>query len=73
MILSFSKLLATKQASHNEIVFHVFCESEKVWPLWDELLQLINDNIDKLLNYFVVDFDLMFGVSGDSFVTFLWM
>ena len=52
-----------------ETVLHVFCECEKVRPLWDELLQLINDKLNA--DYLFDNFDLMFGVSDDSFVTFL--
>ena len=40
-----------------------------VRPIWDELLQLINDNLHA--DYTLDNFDLMFGVSDDSLVTFL--
>ena len=50
-------------------MLHVFCECEKVRPIWDELLQLINDNLHA--DYTLDNFDLMFGVSDDSLVTFL--
>ena len=52
-----------------ETMLHVFCECEKVRPIWDELLQLINDNLHA--DYTLDNFDLMFGVSDDSLVTFL--
>ena len=47
-------------------MLHVFCECEKVRPIWDEL---INDNLHA--DYTLDNFDLMFGVSDDSLVTFL--
>ena len=52
-----------------ETMLHVFCKCEKVRPIWDELLQLINDNLHA--EYTLDNFDLMFGVSDDSLVTFL--
>ena len=42
------------------------CECEKVRPLCDELLQLINDELK--VDYLFDNFDRIFGVSEYSFV-----
>ena len=50
---------------------HVFCECEKVTPIWNELQDLINDKLQTDYNF--DKFELMFGVTSDKFLSFLFL
>ena len=52
-----------------ETIVHVFCECDKVKPIWKDLLDLINNKLHE--NYSFDGFDLMFGVEDDVFFSFL--
>ncbi len=54
-----------------ETVVHVFCECEKVNPIWNELQDLINDKLQTDYNF--DKFELMFGVTSDKFLSFLFL
>ena len=56
-----------------ENTFHVFCECDKVQPIWTILQDVINMINDKLhANYDFNYFDYMFGIPSDSFLSVLF-
>ena len=52
-----------------ETMVHVFCECEVVIPLWNDMVEIINHKED--VNFSVSNFDKMFGIQDDKFLTFL--
>ena len=47
---------------------HLFCECEKVSSIWKALLDLLLQNYDP---HFLTNFEKIFGVPKDKFVTYL--
>ena len=54
-----------------ETMVHVFCECEVVIPLWNDMVEIINRKED--VNFSVSNFDKMFGIQDDKFLTFLFL
>jgi len=54
-----------------ETFVHIFCECDKVKPIWEALLNLINAKLHA--DYLFNNFDLMFGVLDDSFLTYIFL
>ena len=54
-----------------ESIIHIFCECDFVRPIWDELLKIIKDKYD--VDFTVSNFDKIFGVFGDKFLTYLFL
>ena len=54
---------------HEETVVHLFCDCEKVMPIWEFLLQILQQKYDA--NYIFTHFYKLFGVPSDKFVTYL--
>ena len=54
-----------------ETIIHVFCECEVVIPLWNDMVKIINHKKD--VNFSVCNFDKMFGIQDDKFLTFLFL
>ena len=52
-----------------ETVVHVFCECDKIKPIWKDLLALINDKLHE--NYNFDGFNMMFGIEDDVLLSFL--
>ena len=49
-------------------MIHVFCECEVVIPLLNDMVKIINHKED--VNFSVSNFDKMFGIQDDKFLTF---
>ena len=49
----------------------VFCECEVVNPLLNDMVKIINHKED--VNFSVSNFDKMFGIQDDKFLTFLFL
>jgi hypothetical protein len=49
-----------------ETFVHIFCECRKVKPIWETIQNLVNDNLHSDYNF--NNFDIMFGISDDSFL-----
>ena len=54
-----------------ESMTHLFCECEKVTPIWQELILIISQKSDKPKN--VNNFEKMFGFHEDKFVSYLFL
>jgi len=54
-----------------ETVVHVFSECEKVKLFWNELIDFVNDKLHADCDF--NKFELLFGVSNDKFLTFLFL
>ena len=52
-----------------ETLVHLFCESEKVTPIWHDLLTILSQNLDS--NITVTNFEKLFGICSDKFVSYL--
>lgn len=48
-----------------------FCECEKVTTIWNNLQDLINDRLHADYNFNT--FELMFGISNDKFLSYLFL
>ena len=46
-----------------ETIIHVFIQCDKVKPIWNEVIRIINQNEDTNIN--VSDFGKMFGINED--------
>ena len=54
-----------------ETLVHLFCECEKVTPIWHDLLTIISQNLDS--NITVTNFEKLFGICSDKFVSYLFL
>ena len=54
-----------------ETYLHIFVECDVVKPLWDQTLNTINDKNHQVLN--VSNFEKMFGLCEDKFVTYIFL
>ena len=54
-----------------ETMVHLFCDCEKVAPIWHDLLALISQKCDFKIN--VTTFEKLFGMSDDKFLTYLFL
>lgn len=54
---------------YDETIVHLFCECEKVTPLWEALLDLLQQKHDP--NFNLTKFEKLFGVPSDKFITYL--
>ena len=54
-----------------ESIIHVFCDCEFVKPIWEEFVEIIQDKHD--INFSISNFDKIFGVFKDKFLTFLFL
>ena len=54
-----------------ETIIHVFCECDIVKPIWVALQNLINAKLHS--DYDFNHFDYIFGISSDTFLTFLFL
>ena len=54
-----------------ETTVHLFCECEKVTPLWHELLTLIHLKLDP--NFNLTTFEKLFGTPSDKFLSYLFL
>ena len=54
-----------------ETIIHLFCKCEKVNPIWQDLISKISK--ENSLNLNINDFDKMFGIRNDKFVTYLFL
>ena len=54
-----------------ETMVHIFCDCEKVIPVWQDLLDIIGQKDVNLGN--VTNFEKMFGICNDRFVTYLFL
>jgi hypothetical protein len=54
-----------------ETITHVFCDCDVVQPIWKDMLTIIRNKHD--INFLISDFDKMFGVPGDQFLTYLFL
>ena len=50
---------------------HLFCDCEKVSPIWECLLDLLIKKYDQNIN--VTNFEKLFGIPDDRFVTYLML
>ena len=50
---------------------HLFCECEKVAPIWQDLLTIISQNCDSINT--VTNFEKLFGIFSDKFVSYLYL
>jgi len=50
---------------------HLFCDCEKVAPIWHDLLITISQKGNSIIN--VTNFEKLFGICCDKFVTFLFL
>ena len=65
--------LKTNCNKEEETIVHLFCECEKVTPLWNELLTLIHLKVDS--NFNLTNFEKIFLVPGtsDKFLSYLFL
>ena len=54
-----------------ETMVHLFCECEKVTPVWQNLLVIISRENRSAIN--VTNFNKLFGICGDKFISFLFL
>jgi len=54
-----------------ESIIHIFCECEVVIPLWKNIVKIINDKEDA--NFTITNFEKMFGIQDDKFLTFVFL
>ena len=56
---------------HNapETIIHIFCDCEKVQPIWDGLISLIRDKFDPDCN--LNKFDRLFGIKNEPLLSYL--
>ena len=54
-----------------ESIIHVFCDCELVKPIWEDLVNVIQDKHD--INFSISNFDKMFGVFKDKFLSYLFL
>ena len=54
-----------------ESMVHLFCECDKVTPIWQDLLVIISQNNSSVIN--VTNFDKLFGICNDKFVSYLFL
>ena len=54
-----------------ESIIHLFCECERVVPLWQDLLSAVRVNNHNPIN--VTNFEKLFGIPDDKFVTYLFL
>ena len=54
-----------------ETTVHLFCECEKVTPLWQELLTLIHLKLDP--NFSLTNFEKLFRTPCDKFLSYLFL
>ena len=52
-----------------ESVVHVFCNCNKIKPIWKDLIDLINDKLHADYNF--DSFDMMFGIEDEVLLSFL--
>ena len=52
-----------------ESITHIFGECEKVTPIWDKFVSIIQNKED--INFTISTFDKIFGVYKDKFLTYL--
>lgn len=57
--------------NEEESIIHLFCECEKVIPLWQDLLTIVSKDLKNPLN--ITNFEKIFGISSDKFVTYLFL
>lgn len=55
----------------DETMVHLFCDCEKVSPIWECLLDLLIKKYDQNIN--VTNFEKLFGIPDDRFVTYLML
>ena len=68
-----------RKESHNctlcnkkeETMVHLFCDCEKVAPIWHDLLVTISQKCNSII--IVTNFEKLFGICCDKFVTFLFL
>lgn len=53
-----------------ESIIHLFCDCDKVFPIWGHLFNVIKKNIT---SFNPTNFEKLFGVSSDKFVTYLML
>ena len=53
-----------------ETMVHLFCDCEKVAPIWHDLFALISQKCDSKIN--VTNFEKLFGICNDTFVSYLF-
>ena len=54
-----------------ETMVHLFCECEKIAPVWQVLLTFISQNCDSIIT--VTNFEKHFGICSDKFVSYLFV
>ena len=54
-----------------ETMVHLFCECEKITPIWNSLLNSIHQKHDQ--NFNLTNFKKLFGISSDKFLTYLFL
>ena len=54
-----------------ETPVHLFCECEKVVPIWQDLCDIILRNCDP--NISITNFEKLFGICSDKFVSYLFL
>ena len=54
-----------------ETIIHLFCDCEKVAPIWHNLLVLISQKCDSDIN--VTNFEKLFGVCNNKFISYLFL
>ena len=55
----------------SETVVHVFCECDKVKPIWSELCSMLNNKLHA--EYQFDNFEFMFGVANDMLLSYLFL
>ena len=55
----------------NETMVHLFCECDKVTPIWIDMLDVISQKCGKSVN--VTNFEKMFGICSDKFLSYLFL
>ena len=54
-----------------ETMVHLFCECEKVTPIWHDLLAIISQNVNHVIN--ISNFEKLFGICNNKFISYLFL